>query len=109
MSVSSTFEVLAEPARRQIVAFLADGEMPVGEIASQFNTSVSAVSQHLKVLRQAGVVIVRPQAQQRFYALNPQALAEAAAWIMRTGGFWTGRLEALERALTQAAAGARGP
>ena len=47
MTVSSTFEVLAEPARRQIVAFLADGEMPVAEIASQFNSTVSAVSQHL--------------------------------------------------------------
>ena len=102
MSVSSTFDVLAEPARRQIVAFLADGEMPVAEIASQFNSSVSAVSQHLKVLRQAGVVVVRPQAQQRFYALNPQAMAQAAAWMMRMGGFWTGRLETLERALIEA-------
>jgi DNA-binding transcriptional ArsR family regulator len=102
VSVSTTFEVLAEPARRQIVAFLADGEMPVGEIASQFNSSVSAVSQHLKVLREAGVVTVRPQAQQRFYAVNPQALAEACAWMMRMGGFWTGKLETLERSLIEA-------
>ena len=99
MSVSSTFEVLAEPARRQIVAFLADGEAPVAEIASQFNSSVSAVSQHLKVLREAGVVSMRPQAQQRFYALNPKAMAEAAAWMMRMGGFWTGRMEAMEKLL----------
>jgi len=102
MTVSSTFEVLAEPARRQIVAFLADGEMPVAEIASQFNSTVSAVSQHLKVLREAGVVVVRPQAQQRFYALNPKAMAEAAAWMMRMGGFWTGRMEALEKQLLEA-------
>lgn len=99
MSVSSTFEVLAEPVRRQIVAFLADGEAPVAEIASQFNSSVSAVSQHLKVLREAGVVSMRPQAQQRFYALNPKAMAEAAAWMMRMGGFWTGRMEAMEKLL----------
>jgi DNA-binding transcriptional ArsR family regulator len=103
MSVSSTFEVLAEPARRQIIAFLAEGEAPVGEIASQFNTSVSAVSQHLKALRQAGVVTVRPRAQQRIYALNPKAMAEAAAWMMRMGGFWTGRMEALEQRLIEAA------
>ena len=105
MSVSVTMDVLAEPARRQIVAFLAEGEAPVSEIASQFNSSISAVSQHLKVLREAGVVTVRPQAQQRFYALEPKALAEAAAWMMRMGGFWTGKMEALEKALLEAAGG----
>jgi DNA-binding transcriptional ArsR family regulator len=103
MAVSSTLEALAEPSRRQIVAFLAAGEAPVSEIASQFNSTISAVSQHLKVLRQAGLVLVRPQAQQRFYALNPKALAEAAAWLMHMGGFWTGRMEALEKALLEAA------
>jgi DNA-binding transcriptional ArsR family regulator len=103
MAVSSVLEALSEPSRRQIVAFLADGEAPVSEIASQFNSTISAVSQHLKVLRQAGLVLVRPQAQQRFYALNPKALAEAAAWLMRMGGFWTGRMEALEKALLEAA------
>ncbi len=95
--------VLAEPARRQIVAFLAEGEAPVGEIASQFNCSISAVSQHLKALRRAGVVRARPNGRQRIYALNPRALAEAAAWMMRMGGFWTGRMEALEAALIEAA------
>ena len=103
MSVSSTFEVLAEPARRQIVAFLTEGEAPVADIASQFNSTVSAVSQHLKVLREAGVVRVRPQAQQRFYSVEPKALAEAAAWLMHMGGFWTGRMEALEKQLLEAA------
>jgi DNA-binding transcriptional ArsR family regulator len=86
MSVSSTFEVLADPTRRQIVAFLAEGESPVSEICSQFNSSAPAVSQHLKALRLAGVVTVRPQAQQRFYALNRQALTEAAAWLDQMGG-----------------------
>ena len=105
MSVSATMEVLAEPARRQIVAFLAEGEAPVGDIASQFNSTVSAVSQHLKVLREAGVVRVRPQAQQRFYSIEPKALAEAAAWLMRMGGFWTGRMETLEKQLLEAARG----
>jgi DNA-binding transcriptional ArsR family regulator len=104
VSVSSTFEVLAEPARRQIIAFLAEGEAPAGEIASQFNSTASAVSQHLKVLRQAGLVTVRPRAQQRIYALDRRALAEAAAWMMKMGGFWTGRLEALERTLIEAGA-----
>jgi DNA-binding transcriptional ArsR family regulator len=95
--------VLADPARRQIVAFLAEGEASAGDIASQFNSTPSAVSQHLKVLRDAGVVSVRPQAQRRFYTVNPKALAEAAAWMMRMGGFWTGRMEALEKQLIEAA------
>jgi DNA-binding transcriptional ArsR family regulator len=101
MSVSSTFEVLADPTRRQIVAFLADGESPVRDIVDQFNSSAPAISQHLKVLREAGLVTVRPVAQQRFYAVNRVALAECAAWLMRMGGFWSDQLGALEKDLRQ--------
>ena len=99
MSVSTTLEVLADPTRRQIVAFLAEGESPVRDIVEQFNVSAPAISQHLKVLREAGLVFVRPQAQQRIYSVNRAALAEAAAWLMRMGGFWSDQLDALERAL----------
>ena len=86
MSVSSTFEVLADPTRRQIVAFLAEGEAPAGEIAAQFNSSAPAVSQHLKVLRDAGLVAVRPDAQRRYYSLNRLVLVEAAEWLVKMGG-----------------------
>ncbi len=86
MSVSTTFEVLADPTRRQIVAFLAEGEAPAGEIAAQFNSSPPAVSQHLKVLRDAGLVVVRPDAQRRFYRLNRAAMIEAAEWLVKMGG-----------------------
>ena len=86
MSVSSTFEVLADPTRRQIVAFLADGEAPAGEIAAQFNSTAPAISQHLKVLRGAGLVVVRPDAQRRFYRLNRTVLIEAAEWLVKMGG-----------------------
>ena len=101
MSVSKTFEVLADPTRRQIIAFLADGEAPVRDIVEQFNTTPPAISQHLKVLREAGLVIMRPQAQRRYYSVNRQALAESAAWLMRMGGFWSEQLEGLERGLKQ--------
>jgi DNA-binding transcriptional ArsR family regulator len=103
VAVSTTLEVLAEPARRQIIAFLAQGEAPVADIASQFNCTVSAVSQHLKALRRAGLVRVRPHAQQRFYSVNAQPLAEAAAWMMTMGGLWSGRMEGLEKQLLDAA------
>ena len=86
MSVSATFEVLADPTRRQIVAFLADGEAPAGEIAAQFNSTAPAISQHLKVLRGAGLVAVRPDAQRRFYRLNRAVLIEAAEWLVKMGG-----------------------
>ena len=99
MSVSTAFEVLADPTRRQIVAFLADGESPVRDIVEQFNSSAPAISQHLKVLRNAGLVSVRPVAQQRFYSVNRAALAECAAWLMRMGGFWSDQLGALEKEL----------
>jgi len=99
MSVSTTFAVLADPTRRQIIAFLADGESPVRDIVDQFNSSAPAISQHLKVLREAGLVTVRPVAQQRFYSVNRVALAECAAWLMRMGGFWSEPLRALEKDL----------
>ena len=86
MSVSSTFEVLADPTRRQIVAFLAEGEAPAGEIASQFNSTAPAISQHLRVLRDSGLLVVRPDAQRRFYRLNRTALIEAAEWLVKMGG-----------------------
>ena len=83
MSVSAAFTALADPTRRQIIAFLADGEQPVAEICEQFNCTAPAVSQHLKVLRDTGLVTVRPAAQRRFYAINREALAGVAAWLTR--------------------------
>ncbi|MBN9318231.1 MAG: hypothetical protein BGN86_11030 [Caulobacterales bacterium 68-7] len=101
MAVSDTFAVLGDPTRRQIVAFLADGEFPAGEIADQFNVSAPAISQHLRALRLAGLVSVRPNRQQRLYSVNHQALGEAAIWLMRMGGFWNERLAAMDEAVTK--------
>ncbi|MGA0599936.1 ArsR/SmtB family transcription factor [Caulobacter sp. KR2-114] len=82
MSIAVTFEALGDANRRQIMAYLAAGEAPVGEIADQFNVSLAAISQHLKVLRDAGLVTVRSRAQQRLYAIASPALAEAAGWLI---------------------------
>ena len=86
MSVSAAFTALADPTRRQIIAFLADGEQPVASICEQFNCTAPAVSQHLKVLRETGLVTVRPAAQQRFYAVNKAAVAEVADWLTGMAG-----------------------
>lgn len=90
---------LADPTRRQIVEMLGRGERASGEIAASFAISAPAISQHLKVLREAKLVDVRVEAQRRVYTLNPAGLAEIEQWINEVRRFWGGRLDALEREL----------
>jgi DNA-binding transcriptional ArsR family regulator len=94
-----TFAALADPTRRRIVELLAQREHGAGELARRFDMTPPAVSQHLRILRQAGLVRVRPQAQRRIYALAPEGLAELDAWLARFRRFWSTRLDTLEREL----------
>jgi DNA-binding transcriptional ArsR family regulator len=94
-----TFTALADPTRRQIVETLAAGERSFGEIAADFDISPPAVSQHLKVLRNAGVVAVRRDAQRRIYRIDAEGLSEIEEWITRVRRFWSGRLDRLESTL----------
>ncbi len=96
--------MLADPTRQRIVEMLAEGALRAGEIASRFEVSAPAISQHLKVLRDARLVRVQRDAQRRIYELNPEGLAELAAWVERLNGFWSRRLATLERALDGTAA-----
>ena len=89
------FEALADPTRRRIVELLAENERSAGELAGQFRVSRPAVSKHLRVLREAGVVDVRGDAQKRIYRLEPRALGEAEDWLARHRRFWEQRLDAL--------------
>jgi DNA-binding transcriptional ArsR family regulator len=93
------FSALADPTRRQIVERLSRGECAAGEIAEQFTMSGPAVSQHLKVLREAALVQVRVEGQRRIYQLNPQGLANMDDWLNQVRRFWAPRLDALEREL----------
>jgi DNA-binding transcriptional ArsR family regulator len=92
----SVFEAIADPTRRQIVALLAEGDQPAGEIASRFSVSRPAISRHLRVLREAGVASAREVGQQRVYRLDPKALDEVGAWLEQTRSFWNARLDVLE-------------
>ena len=92
-------EALADPTRRRIVELLADGERSAGELAGEFPVSRPAVSRHLRILREHGLVSVREEAQRRIYALDPAPLAELDAWLERYRGFWPQRLDALETQL----------
>jgi len=92
---------LADPIRRQIIEMLADRERDAGELAAAFPVSRPAVSRHLRVLREAGLVQVRPQAQRRVYALDPEPLEDLARWLERYRRFWSQRLDALDTELAR--------
>lgn len=97
--MASTFEVLAEPRRREILDLLRDGERQVGDLVDRLGLAQPTVSKHLKVLREAGLVQVRQEAQRRWYRLHAEPLAEVAAWLAPYRWFWESRLDALERRL----------
>ena len=87
---------MAEPHRMAILSMLADGERPAGDFVDALPISQPTVSRHLSVLREAGLVTVRKDAQRRLYRLNPAPLAELDQWLARYRRFWTGKLDALE-------------
>jgi len=94
------FHALAEPTRRQIVEMLArEGALTAGDIQARFSVSAPAISQHLKVLREADLVRVEKRAQQRIYRVNPEAMLEMEEWARRVRQLWTGRFDALEALL----------
>ncbi|KGM33938.1 ArsR/SmtB family transcription factor [Inquilinus limosus] len=96
------FAALADPTRLRIVEMLAAGERGAGEIAGEFAMSGPAVSQHLKVLREAGLIAVRPEAQRRIYTLDQKGFDAMDEWLRRIRRFWGGRLDELERQLRAA-------
>jgi DNA-binding transcriptional ArsR family regulator len=83
------FEALADPTRRRIIEMLAERELAAGEIARRFDMTPPAVSQHLKILRNAALVRVRTEAQRRMYALEATGLADVDAWLTRYRRFWS--------------------
>ena len=88
---------LADPNRRRIVEMLAGGELAAGEIGAAFEISAPAVSQHLKVLKEASIVQVRVDGQRRIYALDPSGFAEIDQWLSSVRRFWNPKLDELVR------------
>ena len=95
------FAALADPNRRRMLELLREEERAAGAVASEFDLTPAAVSQHLKALREAGLVRVRVDGQRRIYSLDPDGLAAVDEWLGRFRGFWAGRLDALEAALRE--------
>lgn len=88
---------LADPNRRRIVEMLAAGEMAAGEIGEAFEISAPAISQHLKVLKEANIVTARVDGQRRIYALDRAGFAEIEQWLASVRRFWIPKLDELER------------
>src|SRR5690349_17744993 len=101
LSLMNRFAALADPTRLAIVELLGQGARGAGEIGARFPISAPAVSQHLKALRETGLVRVEVDGQRRIYSLDPQGFEEMEAWFARVRAFWSPRLDALERALRE--------
>mgnify|MGYP003383441689 CR=1 FL=1 len=94
------FTALADPTRRSIIELLtAHGQLSASEITTHYNISPPAVSQHLKILREANLVIVEKRAQQRIYRVNPQSIQALEAWVTQITQRWNERFDALEQVL----------
>jgi len=97
--MESSFDIVAEPNRRAILSLLLSSERSVGEIERKLQLSQPSVSKHLRVLRDAGFVESRVDAQQRLYRLRPEPLMEMDEWLAPFRRFWSKHLDALERHL----------
>ncbi len=109
--MESSFAIIAEPSRRAILSLLASSERSVGEMERRLRMPQTSVSKHLRVLREAGLVEPRVEAQRRVYRLNPKPLQEVDAWLEQFRRFWSKHVDALERHLDkmERAPSAKGP
>ena len=101
MALMTAYAALAEPHRRQILDLLRNGERTVSELVGRLGISQPGVSKHLRLLREAGLVAVRPEGRRRWYGLRAQPLAEVDEWLEPYREYWSGCLDALERHLEE--------
>ena len=99
--MSTLFDVLADPRRRRVLDLLRDDDHTVTELVDALDMSQPAVSKHLRVLRDAGLVEARVDAQRRIYTLCPEPLADVDAWLAPYRKFWRGKLASLQRHLAR--------
>ena len=105
--MESSFAIIAEPKRRAILGLLASSEQSVGEIERRLRMPQTSVSKHLRVLREAGFVESRVEAQRRVYQIRPEPIMEIDAWLAPFRRLWTAHVDALERHLDRMAQGTK--
>ena len=96
MGELAALQVLGEPRRLAILDLLRDGERPVGDLVDRLRVSQPAVSKHLRVLKEAGLVEARPEGQRRLYRIRPEPLVELDEWLASYRQLWTTHLDRLE-------------
>jgi DNA-binding transcriptional ArsR family regulator len=97
----TAYTAMAEPSRRRILDLLREGECTVNELVARLRLSQPGVSKHLKVLREAGLVQVRPEGRHRWYGLTPEPLTEVDRWLEPYRAYWSSRFDRLERHLKE--------
>ena len=98
--LTRTFAALADPTRLRMVERLIDqGELPAGDLVSEFPISAPAISRHLKVLREAGLIDQRVAGTHRYYTVRPAAMKDIADWTLERRAFWGGSLDRLDALL----------
>ena len=98
--MTDTFSALADPTRRGIIQLLANsGQLSATDISEKFPVTPPAISQHLKVLREAELVVAQRRGQQRLYQINPKAMSELEEWAKQTRQLWAQRFDALDELL----------
>ena len=106
---SQVFRALSDPSRRRILDRLVAGDASVNELAEGFSSSRPAVSRHLRVLREATLVVERREGRRRVYSINPQPMSAADAWLAKYRVFWAARLQALKAMLESEESAATSP
>src|SRR5882724_8628505 len=101
MTQTEMFRALADPTRRKVFELLAGGELNVSALTGRFDVSQSAISQHLAVLRGAGLVTERREGRHAYYRAQPEGLAPMIDWIAHYRAFWPSRIERLKKLLKE--------
>ena len=97
MVTYNAFDAISDPTRRAILDLMRSGEVGAGDLADRFPVSRPAISRHVRILKRAGLVRQRKQAQRRFYSLRPEALLEVDRWLAPYRLFWSARMVDLKR------------
>lgn len=95
------FQAIADPTRREIIDLLAERSMPVNDVAEQFDMSRPAVSKHIKILNECGLVVIQKKGRKRYCRADTRKLQEVIEWAYRYRKFWNEKLDALEVALSE--------
>jgi len=95
------FQAVADPTRREIIDLLVDRPLPVNEVADRFSISRPAISKHLKILNECGILNVRKEGRKRYCRTNPKKLKEIALWVNQYRKFWNRKLDTLEAVLKE--------